>query len=210
MSTLNIKEIKKRLYKTKIDEKRLIVTPILNLKDQVDGPGIDLRLSNQFIVFNPENIPYFNIGNLDHRQINKQIRKYQSHVIVPFHQSFILHPKTIVLASTLEYISMPTDIEGTLEGRSSWARLGLIIATACAIDPGFKGCITLELNNLGNIPISLYPGIRLAKLILTETISKSKYNPKNKKYFCQIGPEFSKIHLDKELKIFTRKDNSKE
>ncbi|MBC8390767.1 MAG: dCTP deaminase [Actinobacteria bacterium] len=209
MAILNIREINKRLYNPEIEKERLTVTPILNPKVQIEGPGIDLRLSNQFIVFNPEHIPYFNIGNLNRKQIVKDIRKYQSHVIVPFHQSFILHPKTIVLASTLEYISMPTDIEGTLEGRSSWARLGLIIATACAIDPGFKGCITLELTNLGNLPLRLYPGIRLAKLILSETSSPSDYKPQNKKYFCQIGPEFSKIHLDKELKIFTRKDNSK-
>jgi len=189
---------------SKIEAERLTVTPILNPKVQIEGPGIDLRLSNQFIVFNPEHISHFNIGKLD----SMEVRKYQNHVVVPFHNPFILHPKTIVLGSTLEYISMPTNLEGTLEGRSSWARLGLIVATACAIDPGFKGCVTLELTNLGNIPLSLYPGIRLAKLILSDTSSPSVY-PEEKKYFCQIGPEFSKVYSDKELKIFTRKDNSK-
>ncbi|HDK26887.1 MAG TPA: dCTP deaminase [Candidatus Atribacteria bacterium] len=205
MSTLNKKEILNRL-KEKNDAVKLIVTPILDRINQIGASGVDLRLSNQFIVFNPEHIPYFNIGNQKNSaslKINMQIRKYQNHVIVPFHQSFILHPKTVVLGSTLEYISMPLDIEGTLEGRSSWARLGLIIATACAIDPGYKGCITLELTNLGNIPIKLYPGIRIAKLILRETSSLSENYDNKRKYYCQIGPEFSKIHLDEELEIFS-------
>ena len=100
---------------------------------------------------------------------------------------------------------MPNDLVGTLEGRSSWARHGLIIATACAIDPGFKGCITLELSKIGNLPLYLYPGIRLAKLILSTAMSESTYSSKTKKYFCQIGPEFSKAHQDDEVRLFSKK-----
>lgn len=200
MATLNKNELIKRLSTKTPKVNRLVVTPILDLKQQIEGPGIDLRLSNQFIVFKSENTPHINIATLD----DYNIKKVQSEVVVPFGESFILHPKTLVLASTLEYISMPHDLSGTLEGRSSWARLGLIIATACAIDPGFKGCITLELTNLGNLPLYLYPGIRLAKLILMETTSPTEYEGSGKKYYCQIGPEFSKAHKDPDLDFFSK------
>lgn len=192
--TLNKTEIEKLLERP-VEKNGLVITPILNKKKQLEGCGIDLRLSNQFIVFNPEQISHLDIRKLE----NHIIRKFQKHVIIPYLKPFILHPNTLVLASTLEYLSIPTNVEGRLEGRSSWARHGLIIATACAIDPGYKGCITLELINLGKLPLYLYPGIRLAKLILSYTISHSEYNPKIKKYYCQIGPEFSKLHEDQEI-----------
>lgn len=198
MSILNKNEIDYYLEHTK-REKRLIITPILNKEMQIDGPGIDLRLSNQFIVFKPENISHFDLKKIN----NKEIRRFQSHSVVPFFKDFVLHPKTLVLAATFEYIALPNNLSGTLEGRSSWARLGLIIATACSIDPGYKGCITLELTNLGDLPLHLYPGMRIAKLILSETTSESEYNELNRKYFCQIGPEFSKANQDDELKLIT-------
>jgi deoxycytidine triphosphate deaminase len=196
MSVLNKKEILKRL-KSDDSNQRLIITPILDEKNQLDGPGVDLRLSNQFTIFRMENISHINVG--DTREF--KIGKVQREVVIPFGKTLILHPKTLVLGSTLEYVAMPKDLVGTLEGRSSWARLGLLIATACAIDPGFKGCITLELSNLGNLPLYLIPGIRLAKLILSPTTSASNYS-KKRKYFSQIGPEFSKASQDKDLKIF--------
>jgi deoxycytidine triphosphate deaminase len=201
MPTLNKSEILSRLYDKQEDGKRLVVTPILDDEAQITGPGIDLRLSNQFIVFKHEHSAYIDVSELN----DSEIRKVQSHVVVPFFDHLILHPKTLVLAATLEYISMSNDLIGTLEGRSSWARHGLIIATACAIDPGFKGCITLELSNLGSLPLYLYPGIRLAKLILTTTSSESTYSSKKHKYFCQVGPEFSKAHQDDEVRLFSKK-----
>ncbi len=201
MPILSLHELKRRLYDKTIEkEEQLIVTPILDKEKQITNSGIDLRISNQFIVFKPENISHFNVGEVDHNNI----RKFQSHVIVPFHEKFILHPKTLVLGSTLEYISMPRNCWGLLEGRSSWARLGLIIATASSIDAGYKGCITLELTNLGNLPICLYPGLRIGQLILSDTTSVELYKEDNK-YFVQIGPEFSKIQDDDDIKIFTRK-----
>lgn len=201
MPTLNKRDILDRMYHPKDNGHKLVVTPILDEEAQITGPGIDLRLSNQFIVFKHEHSAFIDVKKLN----DSEIRKVQSHIVVPFFDYLILHPKTLVLASTLEYISMPNDLVGTLEGRSSWARHGLIIATACAIDPGFKGCITLELSNLGNLPLYLYPGIRLAKLILSTAMSESTYSSKTKKYFCQIGPEFSKAHQDDEVRLFSKK-----
>lgn len=202
MSTLNKTDIKKRLNIEKYgDPKKLVVTPLLDENKQINSPGVDLRLSNHFIVFKSENFSHLDIKD---NVSNQNIRRFQQEVLVPIDQPFILHPSTLVLGSTLEYVSMPLDVEGELEGRSSWARLGLIIATACAIDPGFKGCITLELTNLGNQPLLIYPGIRIAKLILRETLSQSSYSDEDRKYFCQIGPEFTKIHTDTDLNLFNK------
>jgi dCTP deaminase len=199
MSVLNKSQIEERLYSSNLaPDKQLVVTPILDKSNQITVTGIDVRLSNQFILFRPEDISHFKLKNLD----KNVIRKFQRHLVVPFFKEFILHPNTLVLAATLEYLSMPNDLWALLEGRSSWARLGLIIATACSIDPGYKGVITLELSNLGKLPIHLYPGIRIGQLIFQETNGDVEYDSQKRKYYVQIGPEFSKINEDKEIGFF--------
>jgi dCTP deaminase len=94
------------------------------------------------------------------------------------------------------------DVLAYVIGRSSWGRLGLIIATATVIHPGFKGCITLELVNHGDIPIELYPGCFICQLVLHEVQPPQK-KPYEGKYSGWVGPtspEFSKIYKDKDLR----------
>lgn len=93
----------------------------------------------------------------------------------------------MVLSGAFEFISLPNDIGASIEGSSSWARTGLMIATAVYVDPGFKDCITLELSNLSNIPLKLFPGMRIAQIIFNEISPPSVY--KGKKYQCPIVPE---------------------
>ena len=175
----------------------LFITPQLDA-ESIGDIGVDLRLSNQFIVFNTDSLCH--IDFLDSTEGKERIRKYQKYVVVPPNKPFILHPNTLVLGSTLEFISMPNNHSGSIDGRSSWARHGLIIATACAIDPGFKGTITLELTNLGESSLYLYPGVRVIQLFL-ENIGDNdrEYSKKDRKYCVQVGPEFSKIHDDREM-----------
>ena len=85
---------------------------------------------------------------------------------VPFGGSFYLHPRNFVLGVTLEWIRLPINLAGYVIGRSSWGRRGLVIATAIGVHPGFKGCLTLELSNVGEIAIELRPGIRICQLCL--------------------------------------------
>ena len=73
----------------------------------------------------------------------------------------------------------------------------MIIATACNVDPGFKGCITLELVNSGEAPLVLYPGVRIAQLVFHHADGKAKYD--EGKYDCPVGPQFSRINHDKEI-----------
>jgi dCTP deaminase len=80
--------------------------------------------------------------------------------------SIILHPHKLMLGETLEFVRLPFDVVGYVVGRSSWGREGLVVATAIGVHPGFAGPITLELVNLGEVPICLYPGDLIAQLFL--------------------------------------------
>lgn len=196
MSTLTRKELTKRLNKNSTDS--IIITPILDLEKQVNQIGVDCRLGNQFIIFKTQNIESIDIKKLTKYEIHAT--NIQEEVVVPFKDYFILHPQNMVLGGTLEYIGLPYDIEASIEGRSSWARYGLVIASAVSIEPGFKGCITLELANISNIPIKLYPGMRIAQLICRKTFSETQYTAK--KYYFPIGPESSKLHNDPDIGFF--------
>ena len=193
MAVLSKEKLEDRLNKYKPDS--IIVTPLLNMDTQINQIGIDCRLANQFIVFKTQHIETFDIKKHD------SLRQYQEEIVVPFGYGFILHPQSMVLGSTFEFVSLPNNIVASIEGRSSWARMGLMIATAVYVEPGFKGCITLELSNVSNVPIKLYPGIRIGQIIFSETSSPSKYD-RNKKYRFPIGPEISKINKDPDTIFF--------
>ena len=80
-------------------------------------------------------------------------------------EAFILHPGEFVLGSTLERVALPNDLVARLEGKSSLGRLGLLIhSTAGYVDPGWDGYLTLELSNVANLPITLYPGMKIGQI----------------------------------------------
>lgn|GEM_PF-4443906 len=141
----------------------LKIIPLLNRSHQVDRSSIDIRLGSEFIV-----TKLHSVTKIDATNYNDELNsyQYQSRIYIPFGKPYILHPGKFILANTLEYVVMPDDYFALVVGRSSWGRLGLNIATAAKVDPGFKGCITLEINNLGEIPIFLYPGSRIGQLVL--------------------------------------------
>src|SRR5262245_26868835 len=129
MSTLTGEAIRNRLRGS---HDRLIVTPLLSPK-QIGQASIDVRLGNQFIVFRMHTFGSFEEG-MDPRRV-------QERLVLRFGTKFVLHPGMLVLGATLEYVRMPHDLEAQVEGRSSWARLGLEVATASTVEPGFKGAI---------------------------------------------------------------------
>jgi dCTP deaminase len=183
------------------DSTGIILTPILNRETQINQIGIDCRLSNQFIIFKTQNMESFDIERFSPSRI-RTMGHFQTEVIVPFGKSFILHPQTMVLGSTFEFMSLPDDIAASIEGRSSWARTGLMLATASYIEPGFKGCITLELSNVSNLPIKLFPGVRIGQIIFDKTTSPSTYKDRDRKYVYPIGPETTKIKNDDDSQFF--------
>jgi len=196
MSTLTRAELDERLKDR--TAKGLVLTPILSPK-QLGDSSIDVRLANQFIVFRAHTLPAFD----PYEQGKANLRKMQQRQVIPYGELFVLHPGSLSLGATFEYLSMPSDLECQVEGRSSWARLGLQVATATAVEPGFKGVVTLELSNVGTIPIVLRPGVRIAQLVFRTTSSpvEAPYGG-NRKYVCPVGPQFSRIHTDKDGHVF--------
>ena len=125
----------------------------------IQPSSIDVRLDRWFRVFN--NSRYTHIDPARQQDDLTSLRE------VPNGEPFVLHPSEFVLASTLEVVTLPDDLAGRLEGKSSLGRLGLLThSTAGFIDPGFSGHVTLELSNVANLPIMLWPGMKIGQLCL--------------------------------------------
>lgn len=120
-------------------------------------------------------------------------------------EAFIIHPGEFALASTYETIKLPKHLVGRVEGRSSIGRLGVTVhVTAGYIDPGFHGKITLEISNIGKMPIAIYPKQRICQIVFETMTSPAKrpygHPERDSKYMGQNGPESSKISKDYEIK----------
>lgn len=180
-----------------IKEGRLVVKPI-KPEIQIQPSSIDLRLGNHFKIFK-----HIRKGYIDPLEDN--VDDYTEDVYIEDGEQFILHPGEFVLGTTKEWIEIPPDLVARVEGRSSLGRLALLVhATAGYIDPGFKGNITLELSNVGKMPIALVPGMRVCQLAL-EKLSSPCLRPyghpsRESKYQMQKGATSSRIHLDKEFR----------
>ncbi|WP_241384891.1 dCTP deaminase [Rhodococcus sp. CH91] len=159
----------------------------------VQPSSVDVRLDSLFRVFN--NTRYTHIDPA------KQQDELTSLVQVPDGEPFVLHPGEFVLGSTMERCTLPADLAGRLEGKSSLGRLGLLThSTAGFIDPGFDGHITLELSNVANLPITLWPGMKIGQLCLFRLTSPAEHPygsaKVGSKYQGQRGPTPSKAYLN--------------
>ena len=134
----------------------------------IQPSSVDVRLDKFFRVF--ENHKYSVIDpSTEQAELTRE-------VIAEGDEPFILHPGEFVLASTYEVITLPDDIAGRLEGKSSLGRLGLLThSTAGFIDPGFSGHITLELSNVANLPVKLFPGMKIGQLCLIKLSSPAEH-----------------------------------
>ncbi|WP_026424605.1 dCTP deaminase [Actinokineospora inagensis] len=159
----------------------------------VQPSSIDVRLDRFFRVFN--NTKYTHI---DPRQQQDELT---SLVEAVGDEPFVLHPGEFVLGSTFEAVTLPDDLAGRLEGKSSLGRLGLLThSTAGFIDPGFTGHITLELSNVANLPITLWPGMKIGQLCLFRLSSSAEFPYGSKeagsRYQGQRGPTPSRAYLN--------------
>ena len=183
---------------------RLVITPILDPEEQIADGAVDLRLGTTFVLTQKAEFPVMD-PTREKDKLREEIHKYQVRVNKRFHEQFTLHPNELVLGVTLEYMSFPSSLGGYVLSRSSWGRLGLIIATATFVNPGFSGCLTLELLNLGEVPLALYPGMRVAQLVL-HTVEEDVNNPSRhrSRYHGATEPEFSRVYEDPELQFWGR------
>ena len=134
----------------------------------IQPSSVDVRLDKFFRVF--ENHKYSVIDpSIEQNELTREVEVGPT-------EFFILHPGEFVLASTYEVITLPHDIAGRLEGKSSLGRLGLLThSTAGFIDPGFSGHITLELSNVANLPVKLFPGMKIGQLCLIKLSSPAEH-----------------------------------
>jgi len=167
--------------------------------EQIQPASLDLRLSGHFKRFSRELSAHSYVVNLSTWDAATGMKD----VVVEEGDYFRIKPNEFWLASTVEKVTLPPDLLGTLHGRSSLARLGLIIHSAGYIDPGFSGTITLELANVGPHTLEIPIGWRIGQLSfeLLDHAAEKPYGVKpNSKYQGQVGPTASMAHNDRSEK----------
>jgi dCTP deaminase len=146
-------------------EGNLVVSPLLSDK-QIGPSSIDLRMGTVALVAKAGRDSHVDPAaykGTAHQRMEGLKQKHQR-IDVPFQKSFLLHPGSLALVPTLEWVKVPPTLQGIVTARSTWAREGLNIASASIINPRYQGVITLELANFGELPILLRPGLRIAQL----------------------------------------------
>ncbi len=180
-----------RSIKESLATGRIVITPYD--EELVQPASYDIRLDRRFLVFR----------NYKHSCIDPKSPQpdLTEMVTVEDDEPFIVHPGEFILGNTVERVKLGDDLVARLEGKSSLGRLGLIVhATAGYVDPGFDGNITLELSNVANLPIRLYPGMKVGQIsfFAMSTPADRPYGSPGlgSKYKGQTVPTASRMHLN--------------
>jgi dCTP deaminase len=162
VSVLSSKSILSRLNTGRPDG--ITIAPILEQDEQIrlGQASVDVRLGSTF------RLVQATAEDVIDTIISKRRPAITNRTFIPLGGNIILHPHQLLLGETLEFIRLPYNVMCYVMGRSSWARDGLLVATAVGVHPNYSGCVTLELRNLGEVPIRLYPGDLIAQLFLHE------------------------------------------
>jgi len=169
VSALSTKAIRARLNEADLN-RRLVISPLFDEEAQAK-PGqaaIDVRLGFDFCIVTASS--FGAISEFPDGQEDLGFEPLYRREFVPLGQSITIHPHQFFLAQTLEYLRLPPDLMAYVVGRSTWGRLGLIVATAVGIHPSFAGSLTLELRNLGENPLTLFPGQTVAQLFFHDVV----------------------------------------
>lgn len=170
MSILGRHEIIRRLR-----DRSLVVSPILH-DSQIGRCSIDLRMGSVLLMARARGSSSVDPAEASNRRCDETDAANPNHAHqrdqeqklerfdIPFCSKFLLHPGALALVPTFEWLKLPPDLVGTVTARSTWARVGLSIATATLVEPSYEGIITLELANLGQIPVVLYPGLLVSQM----------------------------------------------
>jgi len=192
MTVLGRSELLKRLQ-----GENPIISPILSDR-QIGASSVDLRMGNLALMVRARGSSHVDPAaaksatTLHEIEIDRQ-QKHERYEI-PFGNRLLLHPGSLALVPTLEWLKLPDDLMGTVTARSTWAREGLSIATATLIEPNYEGIATLELSNLGQIPIALYPGLRIAQIAFAKTEGQTRRDARNEPQFhLSFEPEQGNI-----------------
>jgi dCTP deaminase len=175
-----------RTIRRLIEEGRIGIEPFD--ADLMQPSSVDVRVDHYFRVFRNSRYPYIDV---------KAEQEELTELVEVGDEAFILHPGEFVLGSTLERVTLPDDLVARLEGKSSLGRLGLLIhSTAGFIDPGWDGHVTLELSNVANLPITIYPGMKIGQISFVQLSEPAEFPYGSagigSKYQGQRGPTASR------------------
>ncbi len=182
MSVLSQKEVYRRIELPPDDAESIVITPLLRRELAFDVDAVDLRLGCRFLLPMAWQQPFFCPGDESSKALHLDayvpLGKY---LVVPAHQT--------VLGATLEFIKMPNDVSGQILTKSSVARTFVLVETAPWIHPGYRGCLTLEIANVSNTPVLLYPGRLIGQLIFMSVSPKPEDQQLKKSYLGPVYPE---------------------
>lgn len=176
-------EIESRLKLSADNPEGLVITPLFDRHRAIDADSVDLRLGTYFLLPRSVPEPYYSpdaeTATSLHVKVHIPLGRY---LVVPAHQT--------VLGSTLEFIKMPCDASGEVLTKSSIARTFIVVETAPWIHPEYRGCLTLEIANVSNTPVLLYPGRPIGQLILLHVDREHDRNNKiSSTYYGPVQPE---------------------
>lgn len=217
MSVLSRAEIIRRMQADPASPERLYVTPLL-MDAQIGPASIDVRLGSSIIV--PKKTYVDSHDPTDRKAVLQAESSLYERIRLPYNSKFVLHPNEVILGVTFEYVVTPADVFCMIVSRSSWGRMGLVIATATIVQPGFRGCLTLELTNMSDSPIALYPGLPVGQLVLMKTSTDASKRdsssdltyPRVGRYDCPTEaepPRFFPSGKDNELEFWGAQTESK-
>ncbi len=157
-------------------------------QSRVGGASVDLTLAKEIRVFNTLKCAF-----IDYRLVKQDpdyIPTITDEIRLGKDDPLILHPGKVIICSTVEWVEIPNDLCGELQGRSSLARIGILPHTAGKIDPGWKGRLTLEVANVSELPVALYPGVPICQILFHELSSPAdlSYSEAISKFQGQSGP----------------------
>src|ERR1700692_4131760 len=170
---LSGQQLAQRLWdgKSSIDENNtLCLVPLLN-RDEVkekNAAALDLRLGRWFRTMRESKVTEIKVGDSRREESISKENYFRLNAY------FVIHPGGFVIGITLEWLKLPNNLSGYVTGKSSWGRRGLIIETAAGIHPGFTGCLTLELANVGAAPIMLTPGMQICQIFFHDVENQGR------------------------------------
>ncbi|MCG9696998.1 dCTP deaminase [Shewanella sp. Isolate11] len=182
-----------------LDDGTIVIEP-RPAADAISGVSVDVKLGDQFRVFQDHTAPFIDLSGPSAEVQAALDRVMSDKIVIAEGEAFFLHPGELALAVTHENVTLPSDIVGWLDGRSSLARLGLMVhVTAHRIDPGWQGKIVLEFYNSGKLPLALRPMMTIGALNF-ERLNSPVARPYNKrasaKYRDQQEAVASRISQD--------------
>ncbi len=173
--------------------RRLVVMPMLDADCQIGPASVDLRLGTEFYYVERSEDAGIDAG----KELRDTVRMAQRRVTVDFGAPLWLHPGEFVLGATLEFLRLPAHLGAYVVGRSTWGRLGLLVATAIMLQPGWGGNLTLELVNHGESPIALYAGSKIAQLAV-HSLDGPTSKPYEGEYSGPTGPWAPNLDTERE------------